>query len=147
MQELRESAVSQIEEVAAKKNKSILGEVFPFRRANFTDSLIPCRIYRFAGTPGPTRPEGRPLPEKRVLGNIFFPLLARHKRTGNSLAFTLLLLAIHPEYQKELQAELDRQLGGRLKQDWTIGKDYPALQKGYTGAVLQEVLRLYCVIN
>lgn len=46
MQELRESAVSQIEEVAAKKNKSILGEVFPFRRANFTDSLTPSRIYR-----------------------------------------------------------------------------------------------------
>ena len=59
----------------------------------------------------------------------------------------MLLLAIYPEYQKELQAELDRQLGGRLKQDWTIEKDYPALQKGYTGAVLQEVLRLYCVIQ
>lgn len=59
----------------------------------------------------------------------------------------MLLLAIYPEYQKELQAELYRQLGGRLKQDWTIEKDYRALQKGYTGAVLQEVLRLYCVVQ
>ena len=82
-----------------------------------------------------------------VLGNIFFALLAGHETTGNSLAFTLLLLAIYPEYQKELQAELYRQLEGRLKQDWTIEKDYRALQKGYTGAVLQEVLRLYCVIQ
>ena len=46
MQELRESAVSKIEEVVAKKKKSILGKVFPLPRANFTDSLIPCRVYR-----------------------------------------------------------------------------------------------------
>ena len=59
-----------------------------------------------------TRLEDRPLPEKSVPGNIFFAWLAGHETTGNSLALTLLLLAIYPECQKESQAELDRQLGG-----------------------------------
>lgn len=49
MQELRESAVSRIEEVAAKKNKSILGEDSSLLRINCADWLILSRIYRCCG--------------------------------------------------------------------------------------------------
>lgn len=97
--------------------------------------------------PGSTKSDDRPLPEESILGNIFFTLLAGHETTGNTLAFTLLLLAVHPEYQKQIQAELDNQLGRRSKQDWTVERDYAALQKGYVGATLKEVLRLYCVVQ
>lgn len=63
------------------------------------------------------------------------------------MAFTLVLLATYPDCQRRLQEELDGQLGGRLKQDWTVEKDYQVLAKGYTGAILKEVLRLYCVVS
>ena len=63
------------------------------------------------------------------------------------MAFTLLLLAVYPEDQRKVQAELDHQLDGRQKDQWTVERDYQVLQQGYLGAVLKEVLRLYCVVQ
>ena len=95
-----------------------------------------------AGTPGIG---DQPLPEESILGNIFFTLLAGHETTGNTMAFIMLLMAVHPDYQKRVQEDLDRQLGGRPKEEWTVEQDYATLQKGWVGAVQKEVLRLYCV--
>ena len=91
------------------------------------------------------RPVDRPLPEESVLGNIFFILLAGHETTGNTMAFTLLLLAIYPEWQRKIQGELDRQLENRPNEKWTVERDCAALQQGYIGAVQKEALRVYNV--
>src|SRR4051812_13382870 len=79
------------------------------------------------------------LPEDSILGNIFVTLMAGHETTGNTLAFTLLLLAIYPEYQKEIQAELDHVLGNRSQDEWSSEHDYSKLQKGILGAVLSRL--------
>ena len=63
------------------------------------------------------------------------------------MAFTLLLLAVYPEDQQRVQAELDQQLSTRPKEEWSVERDYQVLQQGYLGAVLKEVLRLYCVVQ
>lgn len=63
------------------------------------------------------------------------------------MAFTLILLTVYPEYQSRVQEELDAQLGGLPKEEWTVKHDYQALQKGYVGAAIKEVLRLYCVVQ
>ena len=85
----------------------------------------------------------KPLPQESVTGNIFFTLLAGHETTGATLGFLLLLLAIYPEYQRKVQIELDDQLGTRPKSEWTVEKDFQALQKGYIGAIQKETLKLY----
>lgn len=54
-----------------------------------------------------------------------------------------MLLVLYPEYQQRIQDELDEQLNGRPKSEWTVEKDYQALQKGYLGAVQKEVLYIY----
>ena len=59
------------------------------------------------------------------------------------MGFIFVLLTIYPEYQKRIQEEFDRQLGGRPASDWTVEKDYQTLQKGYVGAVQKEVLYIY----
>jgi cytochrome P450 len=129
MQELREQTAARIEEVAAKKNKSVL------------ESIV------VAGTPGPTQPDVRALPEEGVLGDIWFTLFAGHETTGNTTAFILLLLTLYPDYQKKVQKQLDEQLGDRPKSEWTVEQDVQALQKGWVGAVQKEVLRCYNVVQ
>ena len=85
----------------------------------------------------------KPLPEESVLGNIFFTLLAGHETSGSTMGFIFVLIVLYPEYQKRIQEELDGQLNGRPKSEWTVEKDYQALQKGYLGAVQKEVLYIY----
>ena len=100
-----------------------------------------------AGDPESVNPGGRMLSPNGVLGNIFFYMLAGHETAGNTLAFTILLLALYPEYQRNLQQELDKQLGDRLALHWSIDQDFQLLFKGYLGAVLKESLRLFCVVQ
>lgn len=74
-------------------------------------------------------------------------LLAGHETTGNTLAFALNLLAAHPDYQRKIQEDLDRQLDQRPLEEWSAKREYSALQKGWLGAALKEVLRLYAAVQ
>ncbi|KAH7384034.1 cytochrome P450 [Phaeosphaeria sp. MPI-PUGE-AT-0046c] len=89
----------------------------------------------------------RPLPEGSVLENIFFSLMAGHETLSNSLAFAVMLLAIHPEHQAKVHKELDRVLGDRPSNSWISESEYHGLNSGYLGAVLKEVLRMYNVVQ
>ncbi|KAI9666049.1 MAG: hypothetical protein M1821_003984 [Bathelium mastoideum] len=129
MQELRAGTVARMEEVVTKRHKTIL------------ESIV------VAGTPGLHQSTDHPLKEPSVLGNIFFTLLAGHETTGNTMAFTLILLTVYPEFQKKVQQELDRHFGDRAKDQWTVEQDYAPLQQGYLGAVQKEVLRVYNVVE
>lgn len=64
-------------------------------------------------------------------------LIAGHETTANALTWTLCLLSKHPNTRRELRAELDRILNGRVP---TVD-DLPKLV--YTRMVLDESMRLY----
>jgi cytochrome P450 len=64
-------------------------------------------------------------------------LLAGHETTANALAWTLLLLAEHPETRERLEDEVDTQLSGRIP----TADDADKLT--WTRAVIDEGMRLY----
>jgi cytochrome P450 len=133
MQHLRARAAEDIEAVSAKRNKTILESI-----------VVAGALQHSSGEPEKNR---KPLSEASILGNIFFTLMAGHETAGNTLAFTLLLLSVYPEHQTAIQNELDAQLDPRPREDWTVEHDFQALQRGYLGAVLKEMLRLYNVVQ
>jgi len=63
--------------------------------------------------------------------------LAGHETTANALAWTWHLLALHPDAEAMLHAEVDSALGGRLP----TAADLPRL--AFTRAVLAESMRLF----
>ena len=87
--------------------------------------------------------EGRgQLSEQEVLGNMFVLILAGHETAANSLHFSILYLALHPDSQRRLQADLDKIFTGKSPEEWDYDRDLPSLFGGMTGAVLAEELRL-----
>ncbi len=64
-------------------------------------------------------------------------LLAGHETTANALSFILWQMALHPEVQEGVAAEVERVLGGRLPG----AEDYARLP--WTEQVVAEGLRLY----
>lgn len=56
-------------------------------------------------------------------------------------------MAVYPEYQRKIQEDLDRQLDERPPEKWDVEREYQTFQDGWLGAVLKEVLRLYCVVQ
>lgn len=49
--------------------------------------------------------------DDEVFGNIFFYVLAGHETTANTVAYSLVLLAAHPERQEWIAGEIDDVLG------------------------------------
>jgi cytochrome P450 len=127
MLDLREKVLQNYEKVSAKRNKTMLESI----------------VVTGSTTASSDDPENKSISKESILGNIFFLMMAGHETAGNTLGFALILLAILPEIQKQVQRELDDVLGDRPKSIWTVETDYEALKKGYLGAVLRETLRLY----
>jgi cytochrome P450 len=78
---------------------------------------------------------GEPMPDTQVRDEALTLLLAGHETTANALAWALHLLASHPGEQERARAEL-----AALDGPASVA-DLPRLR--YTGAVLNETLRLY----
>ena len=51
--------------------------------------------------------EEKKLTDEEIVGHSIVFLLAGNETTANTLAFTSYLLALHPEIQEKLQAEID----------------------------------------
>ena len=81
-----------------------------------------------------------------VLGHIFTFMFAGHEANANTLTFILIMMAIHPSIQASLQDSLSENLNGRPPSEWSYEKDYQALMSTYTGAVINEALRLFTVL-
>ena len=47
------------------------------------------------------------LTDEEIFGNLFMYNLAGHETTANTLAYAIILLAAHPEYQEWIAAEID----------------------------------------
>ncbi|KAL6720900.1 hypothetical protein ACLMJK_002825 [Lecanora helva] len=129
MEELRAETIERLDEISKIKHPSIL------------ESIV------LAGTPDQSETGYSPLPTESILGNIFFTLLSGHETTGNTMAFALNILAVYPEYQENIQRELDQLLSQRPWQEWTLEQEYQSLQQGWLNAVLKEAMRLYGVVQ
>ncbi|KAL5327881.1 hypothetical protein ACEPPN_005587 [Leptodophora sp. 'Broadleaf-Isolate-01'] len=84
----------------------------------------------------------KPLSDSEILGNVFFFIVAGHETSASSLHMTIMLLALYPSVQKELQKDLARILNGRPLSEWDYEKDFPRLSNSMLGAVWNEELRL-----
>lgn len=80
---------------------------------------------------------GKGLPDSILRDEILFMVLAAHETTAAALAWTLALLAQHPEERQRVQAELDGRLGGGAP-GWSDLSELPV-----TRGALLEAMRLY----
>ena len=78
-----------------------------------------------------------------IFGNLFVTNFAGHDTTANTLAFTMLLLAVHPEIQAWVAEELSAIEPVRTTpvDEWDYDTVFPHLKR--CQAVLLETLRLY----
>ncbi|KAK2784556.1 hypothetical protein FQN52_008977 [Onygenales sp. PD_12] len=84
------------------------------------------------------------LTEGEILSNLFIMFLAGHETTANSLHFTLVCLAMRPDFQKEVQRELDEIFKGRPDpSQWDLTTDYPRLSNSRLAVAVNEQMRLY----
>jgi cytochrome P450 len=81
--------------------------------------------------------DGNSMSDQQLRDEVITLLLAGHETTALNLSWTWYLLALHPEVEEKLHAELDTVLGRRLP----CAADLPKLQ--YTDRVIREALRLY----
>ncbi|KAI9692683.1 MAG: hypothetical protein M1820_009477 [Bogoriella megaspora] len=143
LEELQAGVTDDIQALANKRDKTILGEFINVHlaRSVWSTDLRPEAIVISAADPEITGKTS--LPKASVTGNIFFTLLAGHETTGSTLGFACTLLAVYPEYQRRMQDQLDKQFGNRPPRDWNVERDFLPLQRGYIGAIQKEVLYLY----
>ncbi|PVH77170.1 cytochrome P450 [Cadophora sp. DSE1049] len=87
------------------------------------------------------------LHEDYALSNIFLVMLAGLETTGSTLAFTMMLLAIYPEWQKRIQSHLDDYFGDRPREEWNMQQDYEALRESVLWAAMHESMRVYGVVQ
>jgi cytochrome P450 len=76
-----------------------------------------------------------------IFGNIFVINFAGHDTTANTLSFSILLLAAHPEIQEWVAEEVKRVTAGVALDEWEYSMLYPKLIR--CRAVMLEILRLY----
>ncbi|KAH6714519.1 cytochrome P450 [Leptodontidium sp. MPI-SDFR-AT-0119] len=82
------------------------------------------------------------LSNEEIIGNIFIFIVAGHETTANTLQACLILLAIYPDVQKAVQAEIDSIWATKkLGEDLVYKDDYPKMR--LISALILEGLRLY----
>lgn len=80
---------------------------------------------------------GEAMPEQQIRDEVVTLMLAGHETSANALAWTLYLLATHPEIDQRLASELDAALGGAPAQAADLAR-VPYLKQ-----VVQEAMRIY----
>jgi cytochrome P450 len=80
---------------------------------------------------------GATMNDRQLRDEVMTLFLAGHETTANALAWTIWLVAQHPEVETKLRAELGQVLGGRVP----AAQDVPKLR--YVTQVLEESMRLY----
>jgi cytochrome P450 len=84
-----------------------------------------------------TESDGLELTDRQIRDEVLTIFLAGHETTASALTWSWWLLALHPEVEQRLHAELDEVLGDHLP----TSADLPNLT--YTSGIFAEALRLY----
>ncbi|KAL1768670.1 cytochrome P450 3A31 [Sigmodon hispidus] len=82
------------------------------------------------------------LSDMEIIAQSVIFIFAGYETTGSTLAFTLYLLATHPDVQKKLQEEIDTALPNKAPPNYDN-----IMEIEYLDMVLNETLRLYPVTN
>ena len=85
--------------------------------------------------------------DNEILGNAFVFLFAGHETIAGNLHFALILLAMNPSVQRQLQNAIQEVLGERPVEQWSFATDLPRLQNNMVGAVLNETLRIVAPVQ
>jgi cytochrome P450 len=88
--------------------------------------------------------EGRTLNYEEVMGNMFIMLFAGHETTANTLHYSLLLLAQHPDIQQILLNEIDtiyQEAAQQGRRELEYELDFNRAR--WTFAIMSETLRVY----
>ena len=80
--------------------------------------------------------EGRPLEDDELVGELTIAFVASHETTSKALAWTLFLLAQHPEEARRLVGEIEEAIGDRAPEAADLTR-FPLLDR-----VLKESLRI-----
>lgn len=122
---------SQRAERALARLELTIGRIIAERRASGEDrgDLLSMLLARDEN--------GRGITDRQIRDEVMTLFLAGHETTANALAWTWYLLARHPYVAKQLEAELQREIGSRP----LVAGDYPRLR--YTEMVFAESMRLY----
>jgi len=80
--------------------------------------------------------EGRPLADDELVGELTIAFVASHETTSKALAWTLFLLAQHPDVARSVVAEIDDVIGGGAPEASDLAR-LPRLDR-----VLKESLRI-----
>ncbi|KAJ6263391.1 hypothetical protein Dda_1954 [Drechslerella dactyloides] len=86
--------------------------------------------------------ERQTLSDSEILGNAFMFLLAGHETSAGALHYGMTFLALYPEAQRQLQADIDRIFGDRPVEEWDYNRDVTAMQNSMIAAVMHEELRM-----
>ncbi|KAI1324245.1 cytochrome P450 [Xylariaceae sp. FL0255] len=81
------------------------------------------------------------LTENEIYGNLFVINFAGHDTTANTLAFTMVLLAAHPEVQEWIAEEILAVTEGIPSEQWIYKDLFPVLKR--CRAILLETLRCF----
>jgi cytochrome P450 len=111
--------------------RHVLGELIR-RRGAVDDGSVLAMLLASRDAEG-----GGALSETELRDELMTMFVGGYENSSNALAFTLALLAAHPEVAARQREEVERSLGGRPP----TAADLPALP--YTRAVLEEAMRLY----
>ncbi|KAL9087194.1 MAG: hypothetical protein Q9159_003761 [Coniocarpon cinnabarinum] len=85
--------------------------------------------------------------DDEILGNAFSFLFAGHETVANTAHFSLLLLAMNPDLQRQAQDELDGILKDKRADEWDYDQDLTRISNGLIGAILNEELRLFAPVE
>ena len=80
---------------------------------------------------------GEGMDDKQLRDELVTMFLAGHETTAIALSWSIALISLHPTVRRNLQAEIDRVLTGRIPD----ASDYNKLL--FTNAVVSEAMRLY----
>ncbi|KAK2017791.1 putative cytochrome P450 oxidoreductase [Colletotrichum eremochloae] len=87
---------------------------------------------------------GRAFNESEVMGNLFIYLLAGYETTANAIAYGLITLALRPDIQARVAAEIDQvyeQAAAEGREELDYSSDFSKLE--YTYGFMYETFRLY----
>ncbi|KAL1768486.1 cytochrome P450 3A31, partial [Sigmodon hispidus] len=82
------------------------------------------------------------LSDMEIIAQSVLFIIAGYDTTSSTLAFTLYLLATHPDVQKKLQEEIDTALPNKAPPNYDT-----VMELEYLDMVLNETLRLYPIVN
>jgi pentalenene oxygenase len=121
---------------ARSRLRRILGQIIADYRAGGVDHGDLLSMLLAAGAPDPGQPDSG-LSDEQVSNEVLSFFIGGMEPTANLLAWSVHLLATHPDVQRRLQAEVDSVVTGTT----AAYDDLPRLE--LTQRILTETLRLY----